>query len=51
VIDGTVILEIDGAEREMTIEDEARIARGVPHRLWSAGDGEARTVQELRRAG
>jgi mannose-6-phosphate isomerase-like protein (cupin superfamily) len=50
VIEGTVILEIDGAEREMTLEDEARIAPGVPHRLWNAADGEARTVQELRRA-
>lgn len=49
VIEGTVILEIDGAERRMTIEDEARIAPGTPHRLWNAGDGEARTVQELRR--
>ena len=51
VIEGTVILEIDGADREMTLEDEARIAPGVPHRLWNAADGEARTVQELRRAG
>ena len=50
VISGTVILQIDGAERRMTIEDEARIAPGTPHRLWNAGDGEARTVQELRRA-
>jgi mannose-6-phosphate isomerase-like protein (cupin superfamily) len=50
VIDGTVVLEIDGSERELTIEDEARIVPGVPHRLWSAGEGEARTVQELRRA-
>jgi quercetin dioxygenase-like cupin family protein len=50
VIEGTVILQIDGTEREMTIEDEARIAPGTPHRLWNAGDGEARTVQELRRS-
>jgi hypothetical protein len=49
VIDGTVILEIEGSRREMTIEDEARIAAGTPHRLWNAGDGDARTVQELRR--
>jgi mannose-6-phosphate isomerase-like protein (cupin superfamily) len=50
VIDGTVTLEIEGSECEMTTEDEARIAPGVPHRLWNAGSGEARTVQELRRA-
>jgi mannose-6-phosphate isomerase-like protein (cupin superfamily) len=48
VIDGTVILEIDGSQRQMTTEDEARIAPGTPHRLWNAGDGDARTVQELR---
>ena len=50
VIDGTVMLELDGARRRMTIEDEARIAPGTPHRLWNAGEGEARTVQELRRS-
>src|SRR3954462_9150087 len=48
VIDGTVILEIDGSQRQMTTEDEARIAPGTPHRLWNAGDGDAPTVQELR---
>jgi mannose-6-phosphate isomerase-like protein (cupin superfamily) len=50
VIEGTVILEIADAQRTLTVEDEARIAAGMPHRLWNAGDGEARTVQELRRA-
>jgi mannose-6-phosphate isomerase-like protein (cupin superfamily) len=49
VIDGTVILELEGAQRTLTMEDEARVASGTPHRLWSAG-GEARIVQELRRA-
>jgi mannose-6-phosphate isomerase-like protein (cupin superfamily) len=49
VIEGTVVLEIDGAIRTMTIEDEARIAPGTPHRLWNAGPADARTVQELRR--
>jgi hypothetical protein len=51
VIDGTVVLELDGAERPMTIEDEARIAAGTPHRLWKTGAGDARIVQELRRIG
>lgn len=50
VIDGTVILELEGSERELTIEDEARIAAGLAHRIWNAGPGEARTVQELRRS-
>jgi mannose-6-phosphate isomerase-like protein (cupin superfamily) len=49
VIDGTVILEIEGERRTMTVEDEARIAAGAPHRLWNGGTGEARTVHELRR--
>jgi mannose-6-phosphate isomerase-like protein (cupin superfamily) len=50
VIEGTIVLEVEGAERRMTAEDEARIAAGTPHRVWNAGTGEARTVQELRRA-
>jgi mannose-6-phosphate isomerase-like protein (cupin superfamily) len=50
VIDGTVALELDGAQRTLVLEGEARIAPGVPHRLWSAGDVEARIVQEFRRA-
>jgi len=49
VIEGTVILEIEGTERSLTIEHEARIGAGIPHRLWKAGSGEARVVQELRR--
>jgi mannose-6-phosphate isomerase-like protein (cupin superfamily) len=48
VIDGRVALEIDGATRELTIEDEARIDAGTAHRLSSA-DGDARIVQEFRR--
>jgi mannose-6-phosphate isomerase-like protein (cupin superfamily) len=46
VIDGTITLEVDGTERVLTIEDEARIAAGTPHRL----SGDARIVQEFRRA-
>jgi hypothetical protein len=49
VIEGTVILQVEGGERSLTIEHEARIEAGIPHRLWKAGDGEARIVQELRR--
>ena len=49
VIDGTVILELDGGQQAMTIEDEARIPAGTAHRLWKSGAGEARIVQELRR--
>lgn len=49
VIDGTITIEINGAMRELTIEAEARIAAGTPHRLWSAAEGDARIVQELRR--
>jgi hypothetical protein len=49
VIDGIVTLELDGSERTLMIEGEARIASGVPHRLWNAGPGEARIVQEFRR--
>jgi hypothetical protein len=50
VIEGTVILQVEGTERSLTIEHEARIEPGIPHRLWKAGDGEARIVQELRQA-
>jgi mannose-6-phosphate isomerase-like protein (cupin superfamily) len=49
VIEGTVVLEIEGTERTLTIEHEARIEAGIAHRLWKAGTGEARIVQELRR--
>ena len=49
VIDGIVTLELDGSERTLMIEGEARIGAGVPHRLWNAGPGEARIVQEFRR--
>jgi mannose-6-phosphate isomerase-like protein (cupin superfamily) len=49
VIDGTVVLEIEGSERTLAIEDEARIPASTPHRIYSASAGDARTVQELRR--
>jgi mannose-6-phosphate isomerase-like protein (cupin superfamily) len=49
VIDGIVALELDGSERILMLEGEARIAAGVPHRLWSTGPGDARIVQEFRR--
>jgi glyoxylate utilization-related uncharacterized protein len=49
VIDGVVTLELDGSERTLTLEGEARIDAGVPHRLWNSGPGEARIVQEFRR--
>jgi hypothetical protein len=49
VIDGMVTLELDGAVRTLMLEGEARIAPGVPHRLWNAGGAEARIVQEFRR--
>jgi mannose-6-phosphate isomerase-like protein (cupin superfamily) len=49
VIDGSVTLELDGAERTLTAEGEARIAPGVPHRMWNAGAGDVRIVQEFRR--
>jgi mannose-6-phosphate isomerase-like protein (cupin superfamily) len=49
VIDGTITLEVAGETRALTIEDEARIAAGATHRLWSTGDPHARIVQEFRR--
>lgn len=49
VIDGTVMLDIEGARRALKIEDEARIPASTPHRIWNPADGEARIVQELRR--
>ena len=49
VIDGIVTLELNGSVRTLMREGEARIAAGVPHRMWSAGPGDARIVQEFRR--
>jgi quercetin dioxygenase-like cupin family protein len=49
VIAGIVTLELDGSEQTLLVEGEARIASGVPHRLWNAGPDEARIVQEFRR--
>ena len=49
VIDGTVVLALEGDERTMTIEDEARIPSSTPHRIYNDGETEARIVQELRR--
>jgi mannose-6-phosphate isomerase-like protein (cupin superfamily) len=51
VIDGTVVLALDGDERTMKIEDEARIPASAPHRIYNGGETEARIVQELRRTG
>ena len=50
VIAGTVTVEHGGSERRLELEGEARIGAGVPHRIWSPGPGEARIVQEFRRA-
>jgi mannose-6-phosphate isomerase-like protein (cupin superfamily) len=49
VIDGTVTLELAGRQRTLMLEGEARIDAGVPHRIWNAGPGYARIVQEFRR--
>jgi hypothetical protein len=48
VIDGILVLEIDGSERTLLAEGEARIGSGAAHRLWSAGPGDVRIVQEFR---
>jgi hypothetical protein len=49
VIDGMVTLELAGARQTLMLEGEARIEPGVPHRIWNAGPGDARIVQEFRR--
>ena len=49
VIAGIVTLEVDGEQRVLGAEGEARIESSVPHRLWNSGVGEARVVQEFRR--
>ena len=49
VIDGIVTLELDGSERRLMREGEARIESGATHRLWSSGGDDARIVQEFRR--
>jgi mannose-6-phosphate isomerase-like protein (cupin superfamily) len=50
VIAGIVTLEIDGDQRVLGVEGEARIDASMPHRLWNSGVGEARVVQEFRRS-
>jgi hypothetical protein len=49
VIDGVVTLVIAGSQRTLMLEGEARIEAGVEHRIWNAGPGDARIVQEFRR--
>jgi hypothetical protein len=49
VIAGIVTLEQDGVQRTLMLEGEARIDAGVVHRIWNAGPGDARIVQEFRR--
>lgn len=49
VIDGTVTLELEGRERTLMLEGEARIPAGAPHRIW-AHPPTARIVQEFRAA-
>ena len=51
VIDGVVTLEVAGSQRTLMLEGEARIDAGVEHRIWNAGPGDARIVQEFRRVG
>jgi hypothetical protein len=48
VIAGMVMLELDGSERTLMLEGEARVGPGVPHRIWNAGPADARIVQEFR---
>ncbi len=49
VIDGAVTLEVAGSRQTLMLEGEARIEAGIPHRIWNAGSGDARIVQEFRR--
>ena len=49
VIDGVITLELAGSRRTLMLEGEARIEPGMPHRIWNAGPGAARIVQEFRR--
>jgi hypothetical protein len=49
VIDGIVTLEQDGVRQTLMLGGEARIQAGAPHRIWNAGPGDARIVQEFRR--
>ena len=49
MIAGTITLELEGTERMLMVQGEARIAPGVPHRRWNAAGGDARVVEEFRR--
>ena len=49
VVDGVVAVEVAGSTQTLMLEGEARIGAGVPHRIWNAGPGDSRIVQEFRR--
>jgi glyoxylate utilization-related uncharacterized protein len=48
VIEGAIVLRVNGSQRVLTEEAEARIPAGAPHTIASAGDAEARIVQHFR---
>jgi uncharacterized cupin superfamily protein len=49
VIAGELVLLVGAWERILGPGDEVTVAEGMPHQLWSAGDGEARVVMGFRR--
>jgi quercetin dioxygenase-like cupin family protein len=45
VLSGSLVFEVDGAERRLTSGDSISIPPGVPHRFWNDGEGDARSLQ------
>jgi quercetin dioxygenase-like cupin family protein len=48
VIEGVVCVALDEHDHILTPGDELTIPAGAPHRLWDAGDDEARFVVTSR---
>jgi len=48
VLEGVIYLISEEDERPMTPGDVAVLAPGTPHRIFNAGDGEARVLEGVR---
>lgn len=45
VVSGSLVFEVDGAERRLTPGESIVIPPGVPHRFWNDGEEDAESIQ------
>ena len=50
VLSGTLVWEVDGAQRSVSAGERITVPANTPHRFWNDGPGEARAIQFLRPA-